>query len=214
MVESGSGATREDNGCKELVQLLVDCEGENTDIINIRDDSNKASFFFFARELLPCVTKKLTFRQNKYLKRLSEFVTVSDEAFALFTLENNAACWNAMFEKNITKSDNSTPIQKFHNNAGRKECDNNGGRVKRSAGGKDGYGIRAAERYNEYYRYVRDCRQDETKTFLLEQSFIKFLDGLDGSDKYKRLSGNKRLRNGELNFVDDKGEALTILCDL
>jgi hypothetical protein len=43
---------------------------------------------------------------------------------------------------------------------------------------------------------------------------IKFLDELDGSDKNKRLGGNKRLRNGELNYVDDQGQALTVLCDL
>jgi hypothetical protein len=196
--------------------LLVACEGDRSDIIKIRDDSNKDAFFYFARELLPCVTKKLTFRQNKYLKRLSEFVTVSDEAFALFTLENNAARWNAMFAKKVSKSDESTPPQKFHNNAGKKERDTitvdknkwSGG------GGKDGYGFRAAERYNQYYRYIRDSRQDETKTFLLEQSLIKFLDELDGSDKNKRLGGNKRLRNGELNYVDDQGQALTVLCDL
>ena len=99
MTTETQGENEHLNGCKELVQLLVACEGEKSDIIKIRDDSNKAAFFYFARELLPCVTKKVTFRQNKYLKRLSEFVTVSDEAFALFTLESYAAHWNAMFKK-------------------------------------------------------------------------------------------------------------------
>jgi hypothetical protein len=47
----------------------------------------------------------------------------------------------------------------------------------------------------------------------LEQSLIEVMDQLDGKDK-KRLGGNKRLRNGELNYVDKEGKSLTILCDL
>ena len=48
----------------------------------------------------------------------------------------------------------------------------------------------------------------------MELSFIKFLDDLDESDKNKKLDGNKRLRNGELNYVDEEGQGLTVLCDL
>ena len=148
---------------------------------------------------------------------MSEFVTISDEAFALFTLENNAARWNAMFNKNMTKSDDTTPLLKFHNNAKDHEKEDsftsNSTKRNKSTGGKDGYGLRAAERYNEYYRYVRDSRHDETQTILLEQALIKVMDRLDGNNK-KGLSGNKRLRNGELNYVDEQGKSLTVLCDL
>jgi len=218
-----AGKNEQLHGCKELVNLVVACQDKNTDIIKIRDDSNKFAFFFFARELLPCVTKKLIFRQNKFLKRLSEFVTISDEAFALFTLENNAARWNDMFNKNSSKCDKSTPLQKFHNNNNcndQQGQDNDDGGIDDGnkqnhllTGGKDGYGFLAAERYNTYYKYIRDCRQDESRTFLLEQSLINVMDKLDGKDK-KRLSGNKRLRNGELNYVDEEGKSLTVLCDL
>ena len=68
---AGVGGNEHLDGCKELVDLLVACQEKNTDIIKIRDDSNKSAFFYFARELLPCVTKKLIFRQNKFVKRLS-----------------------------------------------------------------------------------------------------------------------------------------------
>jgi hypothetical protein len=213
---ASSGEKEQLGGCNDLVQLLVVCEADNSDLIKIREDSNKSAFFFFAREIVPCVTKKLIFRQNKFIRALSEFVTVSGEAFALFTLENNAAPWNAMFDKNTSKSDEATPLQKFNNaKEQEKEGSSRNGKGNKSAGGgKDGYGWRAAERYNEYYsRYVRDSRQDETQTFLLEQALIKVMDRLDGNNK-KRLSGNKRLRNGELNYVDDQGKSLTVLCDL
>jgi len=131
-----------------------------------------------------------------------------------------------MFHRNSSKCDKNTPLQKFHSNNNNKDQwqeggDNDGSgenRDKRkqnsqTSGTKDGYGFRAAERYNAYYKYTRDCRQDESKTFLLEQSLIEVMDQLDGKDK-KRLGGNKRLRNGELNYVDKEGKSLTILCDL
>lgn len=57
--------------------------------------------------------KRLVFRQKKLVNQLSEFVTVSDEAFILFLLENNVARWNTMYDDGSKKSDGQTPPQKF-----------------------------------------------------------------------------------------------------
>jgi hypothetical protein len=227
-------------GAKQLIDLATRSGKKDGSLLRIRESQNKDAFFYFSRELLPCVTKRLVFRQNKFVRRLSEFVSVSDEAFALFTLENNVARWNAMFEKNVTKSDDTMPLQKFQSivpkskgnsslrknkgdntqdhDSGAGQDDNNGNAGTNARGvvilSKDGYGYQAAVRYNEYYDYVSSARKDDTRTVLLEQSLMTQIERLDGTGKRNFIGGNKRMRDGELNYVDDQGQPLKIRCDL
>jgi len=45
-------------GSKDLMRILtVAGSNKNSSIITLREDRNKKAFFFFAREILPCVVK-------------------------------------------------------------------------------------------------------------------------------------------------------------
>jgi hypothetical protein len=189
------------NGCRELMTLLehagnnVDC-----DIISLRenDDSSKEAFFFFAREFLPCIVKRLVFRQFKLVNLLSEFVTISDEAFTLLLLENNVARWNAMFAAGKNKADNTMPSQKFQPVSEQQQ-----------SGGvnKDGYSLKAAARYMEYYDYIEKARMNVGRDSL-EIELLERMDELDGG-KHRDTKG-KRKRDGELNYYNDDGKPMRI----
>lgn len=49
----------------------------------------------FARQLLPCAVGKHKFRKNKNVRVLSEWATISDEAFALLAFENGHKRWES-----------------------------------------------------------------------------------------------------------------------
>jgi len=161
---------------------------ENCPVISLRDDpSKKEAFFFFAREFVPCVVKRLYFRQNKYVDLFSEFVTVSDEAFTLLLLENNIVRWDAMSSAGISKSTDQMPPQKFHSadeksNIGRKDTD--------KSVGKDGYSVEAAIRYNEYYDSV-ELQRRQSNTESVEEELKERMKQLDGN---KTKGDNKKKR--------------------
>ena len=181
-------------------------------MISLRDDpSKKEAFFFFAREFIPCVVKRLYFRQNKYVDLLSEFVTVSDEAFTLLLLENNIVRWDAMYSAGITKSTEHMPPQKFHS-AEEKAGATKTNTDKSSAVGKDGYSVEAAIRYNEYYDSV-EVQRRQSNTESVEEELKERMKDLDGN-KTKGDNKKKRKRNGELNYVDDKGSFVAVRYEL
>lgn len=186
-------------GCNELLKTLEEAgNSADCEIVSLRENSKKEAFFFFAREFLPSVVKRLVFRQNKLVDLLSDFVTVSDEAFTLLLLENNVARWNAMYAEGKNKSDDNMPPQKFQ------IIDRNGG--------KDGYSLKAARRYNEYYKYVDGARKTVNRE-TLESELMQRMEALDNG-RNSRGKKNKRKRDGELNYVDEEGSPLRILDDL
>ena len=192
--------------------VLLEDAGNNADceIVSLRenDDVVKEAFFFFAREFLPCVVKRLVFREFKLVNLLSEFVTISDEAFTLLLLENNVARWNAMFAAGKNKSDDSMPLQKFQpvNEqpiSGVKKTNN--GKKQKSV--KDGYSLKAAERYMEYFDYVEKARMKIDRDSL-EMELLKRMEELDTSKD--RVTKGKRKRDGELNYFKKDGEPMRI----
>jgi hypothetical protein len=191
-------------GAQDLINIVTDAgRANNSLIISLREEQHKKAFFFFAREFLPCVVKRLFFRQNKLENLLSEFVTVSDEAFTLFLLENNVARWDAMFQSGTTKSNDSMPQQKY-------QAVNSGD----EKNGKDGYGLQAILRFNEYYRSVTKGRSGMDTT-VLERELLKNMEKLENGDgKINKKKRNKRKRDAELNIVDEDGKPLEVLCDL
>jgi hypothetical protein len=77
---------------------------------------------------------------------------------------------------------------------------------------KDGYGVQAAVRYNQYYNSVETSRR-QINTEDLEEELrrrMKELDGKKTKGDYKR----KRKRNGELNLVDDSGSYIAVRYEL
>jgi len=172
-------------------------------LISLRDTNSKMAFFFFAREFLPCIVKRLYFRQNKYECQLSDFVTVSDEAFTLLVLENNVTRWNAMFSVGINKGDKNTPPQKFQNVGG--------GIVDSTCGGKDGYSTQAIRRYNEYYISVEMARKEQT-AYAIEYELMERMKDLDRGKKHSGRT-SKRKRDGELNTEEENGAPIMVRFD-
>jgi len=193
-------------GARELL-CIVSAAGMTDDctVISLRDHPDKKhAFFFCAREFVPCVVKRLYFRQNKYESLFSDYVTVSDEAFTLLLLENNTVRWDAMYSAGTTKSTDKMPPQKFLS------TDDNGD--DKGALVRDGYGVQAAVRYNEYYNSVETNRR-QINTEDLEEELrdrMKEMDGKKTKGDYKK----KRKRNGELNLVDDSGSYIAVRYEL
>lgn len=145
--------------------------------------------------------KHLYFRQNRFECPLSEFVTVSDEAFTLLTLENNVARWNAMFTEGTNRANDNTPPQKFQS-----YLDDG-----KSIGGKDGYSTQATCRYNDYFDQVEETRKEPT-ALPLEYELKKRMEAMSGGKKYSNKK-SKRKRDGELNHLDEDGAPLVVRFD-
>lgn len=189
-------------GADELMTILSKASEAGSPLISLRnDDSKKLAFFFFAREFLPCVVKRLYFRQNRFELQLSEFVTVSDEAFTLLVLENNVARWNAMFTEGTNRASDKMPPQKYQSFV---DDSKNGG-------GKDGYSTQATRRYNEYFDMVEEARKEPT-TLPLEYELMKRMEALNDGKKYSNKK-SKRKRDGELNHLDEDGSPLVVRFD-
>lgn len=190
------------NGCKELMTMLERTgSSEDSSIIALRendDDNVKEAFFFFAREFLPCIVKRLFFKQFKLVKLLSDFVTISDEAFTLLLLENNIARWNAMFAANTNKADDTMPTQKFQAMPNDQQ---------QSGGAKDGYSLKAAKRYMEYFDYVEEARMNVARDSL-EMELLRRMEDLD-TGKNRGAKG-RRKRDGELNYFKEDGKPMRI----
>jgi hypothetical protein len=199
-------------GCTQFLSILSNAgDDHNCSVISLRKDDTKLAFFFFAREFLPCVVKRLVFRQKKLQHQLSEFVTVSDEAFTLLLLENNVTRWNVMFAEGTKKSDDQMPPQKFQSAVVARKDDKNIGR-KDDKIGKDGYGLRAVHRYNEYYRNIEQARNN-IDAESLEKELMMRIEELDGGGS-NRNRKPKRKRDGELNYIDENGAPVRARCEL
>jgi hypothetical protein len=197
-------------GCKELMALLEHA-GNNADcdIIALRegDDSVKEAFYFFAREFLPCIVKRLVFKKFKLVNLLSEFVTISDEAFTLLLLENNVARWNAMFAAGKNKADETMPSQKFQAVNEQEQETSNGQQQRTSGRVKDGYSLKAASRYVEYFDYVEEARKDVCRDSL-EMELLKRMEDMDsGKGRGRKV---KRKRDGELSYFREDGTPMQI----
>jgi len=189
-------------GAEELMVILSNAGDAGSPLISLRnDDETKMAFFFFARVFLPCIVKRLHFRQNKLECQLSEFVTVSDEAFTLLVLENNVARWNAMFSEGTNKASHNMPPQKYQI----VKDDNTSG------GGKDGYSTQATRRYNDYFDLV-EMKRRESKTLALEYEMMKRMKKMNEGKIYSNKK-TKRKRDGELNHQDDTGAPLIVRFD-
>jgi hypothetical protein len=191
-------------GAKELMSMLSDASEHEAPLISLRNDDGKnLAFFFFAREFLPCIVKRLHFRQNKFECPLSEFVTVSDEAFTLLVLENNVARWNAMFSEGTNKAYDNMPPQKY---CLVKDDDHGSGH-----GGKDGYSTQATKRYNHYFDLIEGQRKD-AKAITQEYDLMNRMEALELGKRYSNKK-TKRKRDGELNHQDETGAPLVVRFD-
>jgi len=125
------------------------------DLINIRSDGgDSAAFEVFVKVVLPPVVTKNYFKVKKYDFKISEFVTIADEAFGLVLFENNFKKWDTWVIK------------------GKAEAK----RVKNKFGQSNTHWASSADtiaQYNELYEMVKDARSvamnEDVETKLLDE---------------------------------------------
>ena len=74
-------------------------------ILSLRKDMSSI-YSDFIEFFISSIVGKNYYKENRCFKLLSEFTTVSDEAMAILTYENNIKTWKDMASKNITKNSN------------------------------------------------------------------------------------------------------------
>jgi len=123
------------------------------DLLEIRKEANSAAFEVFVNVVLPPVVRKNFFKVKKYDFKLSEFVTIADEAFGLVLLENNFEKWNVWEERG--KEVAKTVKTKFG-----------------QSGTHWASSVDTIARYNEFYEMVKARRNEgsngDIETKLLE----------------------------------------------
>ena len=63
-------------------------------LINIRKEEKSKAFKVFVKVVLPPVVRKNYFKVKKYDFKISELVSIADEAFGLVLLDNNFKKWD------------------------------------------------------------------------------------------------------------------------
>ena len=86
-MSKGLQASREDDG--EMFYELDDF---------LKNRENTKTMRIFCQRFLPCAVGKYVFKKRKAIEKVSEFASVSDEAFVLLVLEN---IWEATMEKDM-----------------------------------------------------------------------------------------------------------------
>jgi hypothetical protein len=111
----------------------------------------ESTYALFCAQFLRPIVGTTKWKNNFLRKRFRVYVTISDEAFALLTLENNYNRWIDMWKTgNLKTSD----VEAKWTNAGQSQAN---GQSKRFNGWKqDGY-----TRYNELYDLVEADREHE-----------------------------------------------------
>ena len=129
-------------------------------ILKLRTDSTGLYSVFIEYFISP-VIGKIFYKENRCERLVSDFVSVSDEAFALLIFENNHATWCDMIRQNITKS--SSVICKYTNGG----CSNAPNGSSRQYQGWNPEGIK---RFNDLFDLVKDDR-NAPHAKLFEESF-------------------------------------------
>jgi hypothetical protein len=120
--------------------------------------TNESAYLYFCTHFLKAVVGNAAWRLHALRQPLSAFVTISDEAFAMLTVENNYDRWCKMWEKRNYKS---CDVPARWTNAGVSKAN---GQSKRFFGWKaEGY-----QRFNDLYRNIKEDR--ETRA-LFESKF-------------------------------------------
>jgi hypothetical protein len=142
----------------QLTILSTQDEGEMPSLASFAGlSTNKTAYLYFCTYFVKPIVGNATWRLKSLRQPLSSFVTVSDEAFALLTLENNYSRWCKMWEKRDYKS---CEVAAQWTNAGVSQAN---GQSKRFFGWKpEGY-----QRFNELYHNIKKDRETRA-SFELE----------------------------------------------
>jgi len=142
------------------------------------------AFKEFLEDYVSVVVGKNEFKRKSKIMKLSSFVTVSDEAFALLTIKNNEEVWpvkvnNSMLE--VGEPQEEEPKTRFTNR--RRLCGNS----------RDGWTKAGLKQFVDYYRLVIESRRSE-----LGQEFEKVYLNLCKKEERQRrtleVSGDDEVR--------------------
>jgi hypothetical protein len=123
------------------------------------------------------VVKKLYYKEQRCLTLVSDFVSVSDEAFTILLLENNFECWCNMVTKKVSSS--TKMIHKYTNGGSSKGANASSRRFK----GWSKEGLRC---FNKLYDLVEEDRKG-SHARKWEEDFCEYcnLGGATGKGKKK-----------------------------
>lgn len=108
-------------------------------LLDMRSDTNEKGYFYFFDNFLECVSGKRGWGKVKAVHLVSDYCSISDEAFTLLALENNWRRWSS------------------------KEKRGKGVYTASMQGNKmfEGWSEEGLQRYNELYRLVKENRESE-----------------------------------------------------
>jgi len=143
------------------------------DILNLRQDSTGLYFKFIEYFIAP-VVGKIFYKENRCDRLISDYISVSDEAFAILIFENNYETWCDMVKRNNTKL--SPVIQKYTN--GGSSSGKNG-----SSRRYQGWNSEGIKRFNDLFDLVKADRESaHAKPF--EEAFKNYCEN-EGVSKKK-----------------------------
>ena len=143
-------------------EATADGETKSIDIKRLKDLRQRPKLYgMFCCHFLKCVIGENQWKTNYLKKPLSDYVTVSDEAFAFLVVENSLDRWTDMWVKNNKKT---SSVPALYTNAGVSAKD---GRTKRYCGWS-AEGIARFNLINDAVRKNRLQFPDFEKELLVE----------------------------------------------
>ena len=143
-------------------------------LLQLRQENNYA-YFDFVEYFVSAVIGKTHYKQNSCDKLLSQYATVSDEAFALLTFENNFDAWVDM---GMRKDISGSQVPRKYTNGGKSN-----GEVGSSQHNK-GWSEEGLKRFNELFDAVKKNRATP-EAILFEENFRTYCEDKVGSKNKK-----------------------------
>ena len=143
-------------------------------ILHLRKENNLA-YFDFIEYFVSAVIGKLRYKQNCCDALLSQYASVSDEAFAILIFENNLDAWVDM---GLRKDTSGTQVPRKYTNGG-----NSKGELGSSQHNK-GWSEQGLKRFNELFDQVKMNRLT-SEAIVFEENFRKYCEDKLSSKKKK-----------------------------
>ena len=148
----------------------------NLDQITEMRQAENFAYFDFAEYFVSSVIGKSRFKQNCCDNLLSQYATISDEAFAILIFENNFDAW---IDMGMRKDTSGTVVPRKYTNGGKSK-----GEVASSQHNK-GWSNEGLKRFNELFDRVKENRATP-QAKVLEENFRSYCED-KASSKKKRV---------------------------
>ena len=138
--------------------------------------SENFAYFDFVEFFVSSVIGKACFKQNCCDNLLSQYATISDEAFAILIFENNLDAW---IDMGVRKDTSGTEVPRKYTNGGRSK-----GEMASSQHNK-GWSEQGLKRFNELFDKVKENRATP-EAVIFEERFRAYCED-EASSKKKRI---------------------------